>query len=107
MTTTATKVSGMAAPQKHVPDPQTPNGQWALWLRHLLEERDKTPDDLASGIGMSRALIYRWLAGKSVPAIAIWADIATFLTLDDWRALTPTCEHLESIGARKRTKRRK
>ena len=54
------------------PNPNTPTGQWALHLRALMEAKGIKPDTLAKEIGKSRAMVFQWLRGDSVPHIEVW-----------------------------------
>ena len=86
-------------PREVEPDPTTPNGQWALYLRHLMG--DMSAADLAREIHMSRTSVFKWLRGDVIPPLNVWAQIARTLHLPGWESLAPTAEFLAGLPKRK------
>lgn len=79
----------MAGRQREkTPDPNTPEGMWAIHLEVLLRNQDI--DELAEAIGKDRSMVFKWLRGDNVPKLHIWDKIAKSIGLKDWRALVPS-----------------
>lgn len=86
-------------PRAVEPDPTTPNGQWALHLRHLMG--GKSADDLAAAIDRDRTSVFKWLRGDVIPPLEVWSQIAKTLQLSGWTALAPSDEFLATLPKRK------
>lgn len=87
----ADKMGGSMSPRAPTqePDPDTPTGQWAIHLRSLMESKGLTADKLAGEINKSRAIVFQWLRGDSVPHLDAWPKIASALGLRHWQDLCP------------------
>ena len=83
------------------PDPNTPEGQCALYLRHLMTERDKDAKSLADEIGVGRTTVFNYLAGETTPSDTTRNAIAKSLGLRDYRDLMPTDAFLAGIKRRR------
>jgi hypothetical protein len=81
------------------PNPHTPEGQWALYLAHLLDGKDL--DQVAEAAGKNRSTLFRYLRGEFCPPIREWDALAKALNLKGWTALVPPAEFLTSLKKRK------
>jgi len=86
-----------ARPREKNPDPKTPEGQFALYLGHLMRSKGVSEEALATAAEVSRASVFNWLRGDFVPAVRLWAAIAERLGLDDWRKLVPPDKFLKTL----------
>lgn len=86
------------------PDPSTPEGQCALYLQRLLDNRDV--DDVADAIGKHRSTLFKYLSGDTTPSDSVRNEIAKVIGLRDYRDLMPTDDFLAEIGQKPRRKRR-
>lgn len=94
--TATTLPARMGRKHKREPDPSTPSGQVALYLRELLRGQDM--DELAERIGISRATLFNYTAGYTQPGPDTLDKLAKSLGKQDYRAMMPTDEFLASIG---------
>lgn len=79
------------------PDPTTPEGQWALYLCKLMDDRGISADALAESAEVARSLIFKYRRGETVPSIRVWGRFAAALGLSDWRALVPPDSFVKSL----------
>lgn len=91
-----------ARPRTQEPDPRTPEGQWALWLRKLMADARVDADKLAKAAGKNRSTIFMWLRGDTVPHLAVWQTLAKAVGKQTWRDLTPPDEFVDQVRRRKR-----
>jgi transcriptional regulator with XRE-family HTH domain len=85
-------------PKAKHPDAKTAEGQCALYLAHLLERHHKSAEDLAKGIGKSRAMVFRYLNGETPLTIAALEQVAKYLHLESWRDALPTAKFLRELA---------
>jgi len=88
----------MNRPREYEPDPATTKGQFALYLRHLMEKRGLTAGDLGEKCGVSRATIFHWLAAKRTPNVEQLEPLAEALGLSDWGKLSPPESFVSKIS---------
>lgn len=89
----------MPRPRLTHPDIATPEGQLVLYLQHLMEERQMTPEDIADAAHVSRAAVFSWLSGGCGPSFRLWPAIAKGLGLATWQDLVPPPSFVESLAA--------
>jgi len=82
--------------RKLEPDPRTPEGQCALYLRQLLDGKDYT--EVAESVGLQRSTLFNYVAGTTTPSDSIRDRIAKSLGYRDYRDLMPTDDFLKKIG---------
>lgn len=63
------------------PDPQSPRGQWALWLRYHFPANRSIPE-LAEALGVAKQTAHNWYNGTTVPDVDLWRPIAEFCGID-------------------------
>lgn len=79
----------MGRQREKQPNPKTPEGQFALYLAHLMERRSMDAAELAKESGISRATIFNWLREDGSPDVGQMGKLATAFGLKDWRKLCP------------------
>jgi transcriptional regulator with XRE-family HTH domain len=62
-----------------------------------LAKHGKSADELAKGIGRSRAVVFRYLNGETAMTLGTLEAIANYLQLADWRELIPTTKFIRSL----------
>lgn len=90
--------------RKLEPNPRTPEGQCALYLRSLLDGKDYS--EVAESIGVQRSTLFNYVAGTTTPSDSVRDRLAKALGYRDYRDLMPTDDFLKSIGQAAAKKRR-
>ena len=74
--------------RQHHPDPKSPNGQIALWIRYCMPD-DDTGTQLAAACKVHETTGFRWLSGQAVIGTENWPAIAAYLGFDHWDDVAP------------------
>ncbi len=87
------------------PNPTTPEGQWALWLRHLIEKSGLSVSAFAKEAGKGNATVFRYMRGDVCPPLNEWPAIASALGLENWRGLIPPDDFVAKVAPKTRKKK--
>jgi len=72
------------------PDTSTYEGRFAARLGALVKKRDIDPRDLAVTLGVDKSVVYDWLAGRKMPSIGRFPELAKALGVKKPGDLLPT-----------------